>query len=71
LQRSDDYALRSVTKQLEYLIEFSAGKRNDRERLKDITIGILTVREIEVLDAGLAEKLYQVDDEVEQMRRER
>jgi len=53
------------------LIEFSAGKRNDRERLKDITIGILTVREIEVLDAGLAEKLYQVDDEVEQMRRER
>jgi hypothetical protein len=31
-----------------------------RSRLKDITIGVLTAREIEQLDLGAAETFYQI-----------
>ncbi|SDY89756.1 hypothetical protein SAMN04515617_12817 [Collimonas sp. OK242] len=53
-------ALQSVAKQIEYLIELEQGIHSDRSRLKDITIGVLTAREIEQLDDDAAEIFYQI-----------
>ncbi|GFM91588.1 immunity protein Tsi6 family protein [Pseudomonas cichorii] len=53
-------ALQSVGKQIEYLIELEKGTHSDRSRLKDITIGVLTAREIEPLDADAAEIFYRI-----------
>ena len=53
-------ALQSVAKQIEYLIEVEQGTHSDRSRLKDITIGVLTAREIEQLDDAGAEIFYQI-----------
>jgi hypothetical protein len=63
-----DPSLLSIVIQLNYLIELDAGARNDFDRLKDIIIGVLAVREIEPLDASLAEILYKVDEEAEDMK---
>ena len=54
---------RSISIQLEYLIDLEEGRRSDRERLDDINIGVQTVREIEPDDI-LAPLLYQVCEEV-------
>lgn len=67
---SNDVTIESILKQLDFLIALSEGKRFDRERLADIIIGILTVREIEPVDYELAEQLYKVVDIVEEMKRE-
>ncbi|MBX8560834.1 hypothetical protein K5D57_14120 [Pseudomonas cichorii] len=53
-------ALQSVGKQIEYLIELEKGTHSDRSRLKDITIGVLTAREIEQLDDDAAEIFYRI-----------
>ncbi len=51
LQKYPNYPpLQSVQKQISYLIGIERGINSDRSRLKEITIGILTVREIEGLD---------------------
>ena len=63
----DDQAIVSIIKQLSYLIELEKGDRDDRDRLKDIIIGVLTVREIEALDGALADVLYEVAEEVRRM----
>ena len=63
-----DRAIASVVSQLKFLVELEEGKRSDRERLGDITIGALTVREIEPLDDSLAELLYRVVEEVDHMQ---
>jgi hypothetical protein len=60
-------AIQSIIKQIEYLISLETGKNRDRKRLKDVSIGILTVREIEPLDMDLAEKLHEVSAEARQM----
>lgn len=53
-------ALQSVAKQIEYLIGLEQGMESDRSHLKEITIGVLTAREIEQLDADAAETFYQI-----------
>lgn len=53
-------ALQSVGKQIEYLIELEKGTHSDRSRIKDITIGVLTAREIEQLDDDAAEIFYRI-----------
>lgn len=53
-------ALQSVAKQIEYLIKLEQGTLSDRSRLKDITIGVLTAREIEQLDEDAAETFYKI-----------
>jgi hypothetical protein len=53
-------ALKSVAKQIEYLIGLEQGMHCDRSRLNEITIGVLTAREIEQLDADVAEIFYQI-----------
>lgn len=53
-------ALASVAKQIEYLTGLEQGTHSDRSRLKDITIGVLTAREIEPLDDDAAETFYQI-----------
>ena len=63
-----DAAFNSVRVQLEYLVELETGKRKDRERLNEIIIGVLASREIEPLNAAVADVLYEVVGEVEQMK---
>ncbi len=62
--------LRSVEKQLEYLIDLEEGKRNDRERLGEITLGVITAREIEDLDMKVADTLHKVISEARIMEQE-
>jgi hypothetical protein len=58
----------SVIDQLEYLIDLERGRCSDKSRLTTLTIGIITVREIEDLDKDVAEKLHSVSAEVKKMR---
>jgi hypothetical protein len=60
-------ALLSVSRQIEYLIGIEGGSVSDRSRLKDITIGVITAREIEPLDDDAAETFYQIASEAKQM----
>lgn len=60
-------ALLSVLRQIEYLIGIDDGSIMDRSRLKDITIGVMTAREIEPLDDGAAEIFYQIASEAKRM----
>jgi len=59
-QYPQSVALESVAKQIEYLIGLEQGTHSDRSRLKDITIGVLTAREIEPLDENAAETFHQI-----------
>ncbi|MBZ2190596.1 hypothetical protein K8B33_15930 [Alcanivorax sp. JB21] len=59
--------LKSIKQQLYYLIGLESGRHSDRSRLQDITIGVLTAREIEPIDDEAAEVFYQVAGEVRQM----
>lgn len=58
----------SVKSQLEYLIDIETGKRNDYERLEDVNIGLITVREIEDRNMDIANLMYEVTSEVEKMK---
>ena len=62
--------LQSAVAQLEYLIALESGARSDRHQLRDINIGLLTVRELEVLDPELADTLYAVSEQAELMSRD-
>lgn len=53
-------ALLSVKNQIQYLLDLEQGVIADRSRLKEITIGALTAREIEPLDDAAAEIFYQI-----------
>lgn len=66
-----DQAVASIVNQLKFLIALEEGNRTDWERLKDLTIGVLTVREIEPLDDSLAQLLYSVVEEVGRMEAKR
>ena len=61
--------LLSVIAQIEYLIALESGARNDRGRLRDINLGLVTARELEVLDPQLADLLHEVSSEAELMGR--
>jgi hypothetical protein len=67
-QYPNDPSIRSIVAQLQYLIELEEGRRTDRERLNDIVIGILTIREIQQLDSSVADMLYHVEEEVDRMK---
>lgn len=60
-------ALLSVSRQIAYLIGLEDGSVVDRSRLKDITIGVITAREIEPLDDDAAETFYQIASEAKLM----
>lgn len=61
--------LESIGLQLDYLGDYIAGK-NEGQRLQDINIGLLTVREVEPRDGELAELLYEVAEWVREQRGE-
>jgi hypothetical protein len=69
LQYPQDSTIGSVIKQLSFLVELERGDRSDAERLNDIIIGVLALREIEPLDSSLAELLYSVAEEVQVLKR--
>lgn len=74
LQKSNDLlflhpentALLSISKQIAYLIELEQGVHSDRTRFKNITIGVLTAREIEAMDKS-TEIFYQIANEARYM----
>ena len=63
----DVETIRSILRQLEYLIALDRGEITDRSRLKDIIVGVQAAREIERLDMTLADTLYRVHDEARRM----
>jgi hypothetical protein len=66
-QYPSSIALLSVSRQIDYLIGVEDGSIPDRSRLKDITIGVVTAREIEPLDDDAAETFYQIASEAKRM----
>ncbi|MGI4791472.1 MAG: immunity protein Tsi6 family protein [Janthinobacterium lividum] len=70
-QFPDNPLLKSAQIQMQYLIDLESGKRQDRERLSEINIGLIAVREIEGVDDDLANWIYErVCPAVEEMKRE-
>src|SRR5438552_16045210 len=65
-----DQSVTSVINQLDYMIELEEGKRTDAQRLGEIILGILAIREIEPLDADLADMLCEVAEEGPRMQAE-
>ncbi|WP_169338642.1 immunity protein Tsi6 family protein [Chitiniphilus shinanonensis] len=57
----------SISRQIDYLIGLESGSISDRSRLKEITIGVLTAREIEPLDDEAAEIFYKISSEASRM----
>ena len=57
----------SVIRQIDYLIDLETGLSTDRSRLKEIILGVQAAREIEPLDADLAEMLYTVSEQAQRM----
>lgn len=57
--------LHSIRLQLEYLGDYVEG-RNQGERLHEINIGLMAVREVEPRDEKVAEILYEISDWVRQ-----
>jgi hypothetical protein len=60
-------ALLSVSRQIKYLIGIDDGSVSDRSRLREISIGLITSREIEQLDDKAAETFYQIASESKRM----
>lgn len=56
--------------QLDYLVELESERRQDPERLADIIIGVLALKEIQPIEPELAEVLDAVVSEVELMKGE-
>jgi len=62
-------AIQSIIAQLQYLEAVEAGVMKDRSRLSEINLGVLAAREIEDRDMPLAELLYEVTGELQNMPR--
>ena len=69
-QYPDNGMLLSIEIQLQYLVDLEAGTEKDRERLKDINLGVIAVREVEDRDENLANQLYEVATAAKQMLNE-
>ncbi len=67
-QSEESNVLRSIEKQLEYLIE-ALDHKNDRLKLKDIIIGIYAAREFEYTHPEYAELLYEASGVSNEMKR--
>lgn len=59
----DSRPAQSIKIQIEFLIGLETGTQHDVTRLREITIGVLTAREIEPLDESVAEVFYKVATE--------
>lgn len=62
-QYPDLQALHSIAHQIDYLTGIDNGSISDRSKLKNITIGVLTAREIEPLDDVATEIFYKISVE--------
>lgn len=60
-------AILSISHQIEYLTGVNDGSISDRSKLNNITIGVLTAREIEPLDDDAAEIFYKISSEAKRM----
>lgn len=60
-------AILSISRQIDYLMGLDSGAISDRSRLKEITIGVLTAREIEPLDDEASEVFYKISSEASRM----
>ncbi len=60
--------LQSIEKQLEYLVELDEGRSADVNRLQDINLGLLAVREFEPHDMQFARLLHEVSRRVEEIK---
>lgn len=60
-------ALLSISHQIDYLIGLETNPNGDRSRLREIIIGVLTAREIELLDENAANIFYKVAAESKKM----
>ncbi len=67
MQHPDSRALLSISKQIEFLIDLDKGVVQDASRLREITIGVLTAREVEPLDESAAELFYKIASEASRM----
>lgn len=61
------FPLESVIEQLKYLIDLEDGNNTDRSQLDTINLGQIAARDIEQLDANLADLLHDVSAEVTKM----
>ena len=61
--------LRSIEKQLEYLIDLEEGRRSDFERLADLNLGLLAAREFEPHDMEFANLIYDVTEAAKKMKK--
>ena len=62
-QHPSAQALISISRQIDYLMGLDSGAITDRSRLKEITIGVLTAREVESLDDEASEVFYKISSE--------
>ncbi len=69
-QYPDERSLKSVENQLLYLIDLEEGRRQDRNLLAKINLGLIAAREIEDLELPFAELLHKVSAQADQMRRD-
>ena len=61
--------LHSIKAQINYLIDLIENRTSDRSRLKEIIIGVYAAREFETRDMEFANRLYQVEDLVAQIKK--
>lgn len=62
----DEYPFRSLANQLRYLIDLESGANQDRGKLKDIIIGVLTSKYLEGM-GDLERMLHEVSARVRRM----
>jgi Tsi6 len=63
----DVKSIQSIIRQIDYLMALEKGISSDRSRLKEIVLGVQAAREIEPLDSDLAEMLYAVNEQAQQI----
>jgi len=68
-QSPDSQPLRSIEKQLEYLIDLEAGRRSDVQLMANLNLGLLAARELEPHDMELANLIYDVTKAVKEMKK--
>ena len=61
---NDDSDKKMILAQLEYLEDIFSGKRNDKDDLGKICLGVIAAREYEDIDPEYANKLYLVEKKV-------
>jgi hypothetical protein len=64
----DSQPLRSIEKQLEYLIDLEEGRRVDVQLIANLNLGLLAARELEPHDMELANLIYDVTKAVKEKK---